>query len=184
MAKPLTSWLVPSFSQHNIRLVVSRCCLHVSDTKFWDKFASLRQVNSPNSWKKFQICRTDIDKISTEFRGILRVFVNLAAWNWLWAASFTLYKLATKNLHLATIFLQLVHLRIFLISSPNQDKLLVCRPFCLWLVPLPSMGGGGGVLIFTPRCFMVLPTKISSHCAGPLACFKCLSHPWGEGVEF
>ena len=41
----------------------------------------------------------------------------------------------------------------------------------------------GGVVIFTPWCFMVLPTKISSHCAGPLACFKdiilYLSHPWG-----
>ena len=47
MAKPLTSWLVPSFSQHNLRLVVSGRCLHVSGTKFQDKFASLRQVNSP-----------------------------------------------------------------------------------------------------------------------------------------
>ena len=39
-----------------------------------------------------------------------------------WAASFTLYKLATKNLHLATIFLQLVASRrredFFLFSSP------------------------------------------------------------------
>ena len=34
MAKPLTSWLVPSFSQHNLRLVVSERCLHVSVTKF------------------------------------------------------------------------------------------------------------------------------------------------------
>ena len=49
MAKPLTSWLVPSFSQHNVRLVVSERCLHVSVTKFQDKFASLRQVNSPNN---------------------------------------------------------------------------------------------------------------------------------------
>ena len=50
MAKPLTSGLVPSFSQHNLRLVISGCCLHVSVTKFQDKFASLRQVNSSNSW--------------------------------------------------------------------------------------------------------------------------------------
>ena len=49
MAKPLTSWLVPSFSQHNLRLVVLGHCLHVSVTKFQDKFTSLRQVNSPNS---------------------------------------------------------------------------------------------------------------------------------------
>ena len=47
MAKPLTSWLVPSFSQHNLRLVVLGRCLHISVTKFQDKFASLRQVNSP-----------------------------------------------------------------------------------------------------------------------------------------
>ena len=29
MAKPLTSWLVPSFSQHNLRLVISGRCLHI-----------------------------------------------------------------------------------------------------------------------------------------------------------
>jgi len=80
MAKPLTSWLVPCFSQHNLRLVVSRRCLHVSVTKFQDKFASLQQVNSPYSWNKFQIMlyRHVFDKISTEFRGIFRVFVNFA----------------------------------------------------------------------------------------------------------
>ena len=60
MAKPLTSWLVSSFSQHNLCLVVLGRCLHVSVTKFQDKFASLQQVNSPNSWNKFQICCTDI----------------------------------------------------------------------------------------------------------------------------
>ena len=60
MAKPLTSWLVPSFSQHNLRLVVLERCLHVSVTKFWHKFASLRQVNAPSSWDKFQNCYTDM----------------------------------------------------------------------------------------------------------------------------
>ena len=60
MAKPLTPWLVSSFSQHNLHLVVLGHCLHVSVTKFQDKFASLQQVNSPNSWNKFQICCTDI----------------------------------------------------------------------------------------------------------------------------
>ena len=50
MAKPLTSWLVPSFSQHNLRLVVLGRYLHVSETKYQDKFAIiLRQVKSPNS---------------------------------------------------------------------------------------------------------------------------------------
>ena len=60
MTKSLTSWLVPSFSQHYLHLVVSGRCLHVSVTKFQDKFASLRQVNSPYSWNKFQICCTDM----------------------------------------------------------------------------------------------------------------------------
>ena len=60
MAKPLTSWLVPSFLQHNLRLVVSGRWLHVSVTKFQDKFASLRKVISPYSWNKFQICCTDL----------------------------------------------------------------------------------------------------------------------------
>ena len=60
MGKLLTSWLVPSFSQHNLCLIVSGRCLHVSVTKFQDEFASLRQVNSPNSWAKFQICCTDM----------------------------------------------------------------------------------------------------------------------------
>ena len=119
MAKPLTSWLVPSFSQHNLRLVVLGRYLHVSVTKYEDKFASLGQVNSPNTWDKFQIYmlyRHVFDKISTEFCGILRVFVNFAApllleiseALYLWALSFTFYKLATKTLHLATTFLRLV----------------------------------------------------------------------------
>ena len=40
----------------------------------------------------------------------------------LWAASFTLYNLAAKNLHVVTTFLQLVakgDLRIFLILNPD-----------------------------------------------------------------
>ena len=60
MAKTLTLWLVPSFLRHNLRLVVSGRCLHVSVTKFQDKFASLWQVNSPYSWNKFQICCRDM----------------------------------------------------------------------------------------------------------------------------
>ena len=57
--KPVTLWLVPSFLQHNLHLVVSVSYLHISVMKFQDKFASLRQVNSPYSWDKFQICCTD-----------------------------------------------------------------------------------------------------------------------------
>ena len=44
------------------------------------------------------------DKISTEFRGILPVFVNFAALQRREISG----ALTTKNLHLATIFLQLV----------------------------------------------------------------------------
>ena len=71
MAKPLTSWLVPSFLQHNLRLVVSGCCLHISVTKFQDKFTSLRQVIKYPQWLRKvsnMLYRHVFDKISTEFR--------------------------------------------------------------------------------------------------------------------
>ena len=69
MAKPLTSWLVPSFLQHNLRLVVLGRYLHVSVTKFQDKFAEI-------SFK--MLYRHVFDKISTEFCSSLRAFVNFA----------------------------------------------------------------------------------------------------------
>ena len=76
MAKPLTWWLVLSFSQHNLRLVVSWRYLHVSVTKYQDKFASLRQVNSPNSWDKFQICCADMYLIRFPLNfAVFRVFL-------------------------------------------------------------------------------------------------------------
>ena len=111
MAKPLTSWLVSRFLQHNLRLVVSKRCLHVSVTKFQDKFTSLRQVNNPNSWQTFQTCCTDMYMI--------RFLPNFAVFCvFLWISRLcdprnirspdcVIYKLA-KTLHLATIFLQLV----------------------------------------------------------------------------
>ena len=105
---------MPSFSQHNLRPVVLGCCLHFSVTKFQDKFTSLRQVNSLSSWEKFQICCTDMY--------LIRFLPNFAVfWVFLWISrlcdhakyqkprltmSCIIYKLATKNLHLATIFLQ------------------------------------------------------------------------------
>ena len=64
MNQPLTSQLVPKFWQHNLRLVVSGRCLHDSVTKFQDKFVSLLQVNSLNSWDKFHKCYTDMYLIS------------------------------------------------------------------------------------------------------------------------
>ena len=93
MAKPLTSWLVPSFSQHNLRLVVSGHCLHVLVTKFQDKFAEI------NFKYVVQTC------ISQDFYQILRYFACFCEFHrftwisWLhdrakyhkpWAASFTL----------------------------------------------------------------------------------------------
>lgn len=41
-------------------MVVLGCCLFVAMTKFHDKFASLQQVNNPNSQDHFQICCTDM----------------------------------------------------------------------------------------------------------------------------
>ena len=119
MAKPLTSWLVLSFSQHNLRLVVWWCYLHVSLTKYQDKFASLRQVNSPNSWDKFQICCADMYLIRFPLNfAVFRVFLWISRLRscskyqkpctYELSASFTFYELATKNLRLATIFLRLV----------------------------------------------------------------------------
>ena len=40
--------------------VVFGCCLLVVVTKLHNEFASLRQVNRPNSQDKFQICCTDM----------------------------------------------------------------------------------------------------------------------------
>jgi len=53
------------------RLVVLGCCLLVVVTKIHDKFASLLQVNSPNSQDKFQICCTNMC--------LVRFLVNSAA---------------------------------------------------------------------------------------------------------
>ena len=48
------------FSQHNLCLIVLGCCLLIVVMKFEDNFASLRQLNSPNSRDKFQICCIDM----------------------------------------------------------------------------------------------------------------------------
>ena len=117
MAKLLTSWLVSRFSQHKLCLVVLGSCLLIVVMKFQDKFAHLQQLNSPNGPDKFQIGCINMYLIRflanfavfCMFLWILWVYLNFAApWpRWisealiLWAASFTLYKLAT-------IFLQLV----------------------------------------------------------------------------
>ena len=50
------SFKVVSFSLHNLHLIVLERCLLVVVMKFQDEFASLQQLNSPNSKDKFQIC--------------------------------------------------------------------------------------------------------------------------------
>ena len=79
--KAFISWLVPSFSPHDLRLVVFGTLFGqlISVMNLQDKFASLWQVNSPNSQNKFQIImvyRHVFDMIAIAFRGILCVFVN------------------------------------------------------------------------------------------------------------
>ena len=72
------------FLQHHLRLIVLGPCLHVSVTKFQDKFASL---NSPNSWDEFQIRCTDMYLIRflqnfalfCVFLWILRIYLNFTA---------------------------------------------------------------------------------------------------------
>ena len=72
---------MPSFSQHNLRLVVLGPSLLIVVMKFQDKFASLQQLNSPNSRDKFQLNinkLTCIDKISIKFCSILLFLENFA----------------------------------------------------------------------------------------------------------
>ena len=74
---------MPSFSPHDLRLVVFGTLFGqlISVMNLQDKFASLWQVNSPNSQNKFQIImvfRHVFDMIAIAFRGILCVFVNFA----------------------------------------------------------------------------------------------------------
>ena len=81
--KAFISWLVPSFSPHDLRLVVFGTLFGqlISVMNLQDKFASLWQVNSPNSQNKFQIImvyRHVFDMIAIAFSGILCVFVNFA----------------------------------------------------------------------------------------------------------
>ena len=72
--------LCPGFRNINLRTPGSFGTLFPRGSDdFQDKFARLRQVNNSNSQDKFQICCTDMfGRISSEFRGISRVFVNFA----------------------------------------------------------------------------------------------------------
>ena len=84
MAKILTSRLAPSFSQHNLHLVVLGRSLIVV-MKFQDRFASLRQLNSPNSRDKFQICCIDfyLIRFLVNSAVIRMFFVNFAGVTWI-----------------------------------------------------------------------------------------------------
>ena len=66
---------------------------------------------------------------------------------------------------------------------PHPISFLMVRPLAV-LSTFPMHGGEGfrscNIQSMVPHAS---PTKIISHCAGPLACFKCLSDPWGKGVR-
>ena len=128
VAKLLTSWLVPSFSQHDLCLVVLGRCLLILVMKFQDKFASLRQLNKPNSRDKYQICCFDMY--------LIRFLANFAVFcMFLWIHRLTwisrlhdcaeykkpwYYEL--HHLHWQLYFYSWSprgNLRIFLISSPD-----------------------------------------------------------------
>ena len=132
MAKPLTSWLVPSFSPHNVRLVVSEFRDVVQD-----KFTRLRASKQPQQLRKVSnmLYRHVFDKISTEFRGILLVFVNFAALRRREIPeALTTSCIIYTNLR-PKIYIWRLHfsswspkgdLRIFLISSPGMSS-SVCQ---------------------------------------------------------
>ena len=117
------------------------------------------------------------DKISTEFRGPLRVFVNFAALRRREISmSFTFYKLATKNLHLATIFLQLV-------AKRRPENFSNFEPWFqagyTWAPTLPKD--------LESRCRSNQPTSIELSLSYPLAfppltvkmqCLHCLLQRW------
>ena len=124
---------MPSFSQHNLPLVVSGRYLHVSVTKYQSKFASLRQVNSPNSWDKFQICCTDMYLIRcllnfAVFGVFLRISRLCSCWKYQKSCTYELRHLHFTNWWLKICVWRLYlsgwspkgDLKIFLISSPAE----------------------------------------------------------------
>ena len=91
---------MPSFSPHDLRLVVFGTLFGqlISVMNLQDKFASLWQVNSPNSQNKFQIImvyRHVFDMIAIAFRGILCVFVNFAGF----CGSLTAQNIRSPGIH-------------------------------------------------------------------------------------
>ena len=127
MAKPLTSWLVPSFSQHNLRLVVRN--FETLFARFSDevsreiyKFTGSKQRRKVSN----MLYRHVFDKISTEFRG------SAMARN-IRSPNYDLRHLHFTNWRLEICIWRLYFsswspkgdLTIFLISSP------VCRVYCV-----------------------------------------------------
>ena len=97
-----------------------------------------------------------------------------------WAASFTLYKLATKNLHLATIFLQLV-------AKRRPENFSNFEPWFqagyTWAPTLPKD--------LESRCRSNQPTSIELSLSYPLAfpplivkmqCLHCLLQRWATAL--
>lgn len=101
MAKPFTCtlWPLSIFCNINLRKhVVFGCCLLIAMTKFHPKCTSLQQVNSRNSQVKFEICCTNIHKISRKFCGILQ---NISSGLWTFGSNITVFEISIwrVNLH-------------------------------------------------------------------------------------
>ena len=123
-------YIMASANTVHLRLVVSGRCFHVSETKFQDKFASLRQVNSPNSWDKFQICCTDAYLIRflpnfpvfCVFLWISRDFANLPEFH----GSATAWNIRSSVLRLRNVH---VHVRHF--KCPG--RMISCATSIFWI---------------------------------------------------
>ena len=84
---------MPSFSQHNLHVVVLGRCLLILVMKFEDKFARLQQLNSPNSQDKFSniycirhviiivrfLANFVVFACFCEFCGISQIYLNFVA---------------------------------------------------------------------------------------------------------
>ena len=124
--KAFISWLVPSFSQHDLRLVVFGTLFGhlISVMSLQDKFASLRQVNSPNSQNKFQIImvyRHVFDMIVIAFRGILCVFMNFAGFcSSNYQKPGNTHKTGNNAIKMSQVFQDIAHFEHF--TDPNLFK--------------------------------------------------------------
>ena len=110
------------FSQHNWSLVVLGHCPLFVMIKFQDKFASLQQLNSANSWDKFQICC-----INMYLRRFLVNFVVFHMFLWiLWLCNHAKYQTPwyyeLRHLHYTNWQLQICIWRLYFSSWSSKGK--------------------------------------------------------------